>query len=199
MGKGPITAVAVAVTPPSSSGGMAASLTSAQCAAEHLPGQERCVWPEIHPHGCPLAGTGCSVCLAAGSRHSLCCLCPLTCWRGCHMCCLLDIRCSSADPGQAAFIPAPPAALTCSLHCRALFFQLWARGWGVSPAPHQRGSACWGCCGFLSKSLEIRSDAVLLAEAICISDIRPASFPRGSALLSWHRALCQMHGPVKHL
>lgn len=51
MGTGPITAVAVAVTPPSSSGGMAASLASAECAAEHLPGQERCVWPEIHSHG----------------------------------------------------------------------------------------------------------------------------------------------------
>lgn len=99
------------------------------------------------PGGFPWLGrAGCSVCLAAGRRHSLPWLCPLSCRRGCHMCCLLDIRCcaSSADPGQAGFMPDPSAALTCSLCCRALFFQLWARGWGVSPAPHQHGQCLLG-------------------------------------------------------
>lgn len=137
----------------------------------------------------PMAGTGCSVCRAAGRRHSLC---PLTCWRGCHMCCLLDIRCSSStDPGQAAFMPDPSAALTCSLHCRALFFQLWAGGWGVSPAPHQCGQCLLGllwvssqvtgdqerCTAAGRGNLHIRYPPCFLPEGKCFAQLAQSPVP----------------------
>lgn len=60
-------------------------------------------------------------------------------------------------------------------------------------------SACWSCCGLLSKSPETSSEArLLLEEATCLSDIRPVSFPWKSALINWRWPPCQTRGPVEH-
>lgn len=171
--------------------GMAASW-AAQRKAEHLQGQDR---PEIPvPRPSPgwdvlaavcawlqRGGTACPGCVPSRAGEDVTCV---VCWTSaapaaltqgkpdlCRILLLLSDAAFTAEPSSFS-----------SGQGDGEFLQL----------PTSMASACWGCCGLLSKSLEISSEAPLLAEAICISDIRPASFPRRSALISWHRALCQM-------
>lgn len=137
-------------------------------------------------------GTACSRCVPSCAGEDVTCI---VCWTS-----------------------AAPAAVTQGKPYLCQIFLLLSLGWpdaafAGEPFPFSSGrgdgeslqllasaaSACWGCCGLLSKSLESSSEAgLLLAEATFLSDIRPASFPRGSALISWRRPPCQMQGPVKH-
>lgn len=118
-----------------------AASAAAQCNSEHPHGQERRVWPEIPV---PWLSPGCSVCLAAGRRHSLPWLCPLTCWRGCHMCYLMDIRCTAAltqgKPGLCRIL----LLLSDAAFTTEPFSFSSGQGDEVSPAPHQRGQCLLG-------------------------------------------------------
>lgn len=205
LGNGPrCSLLAVAVTPPSSQDGFDVNVRgpAAQFKAKHLQGQYKCVARAEIPRllGC----AGCNACLAAGRRHSLLPLCPLVCWRGCHMHCLLDIRCaSSRDPGQAVFMPDPSAALPglvrCSLYWRALSFRLWARGRRISPGPHWCGSCLLGLpwVAFQVTGDQQRGTTAAGRGNLLIR-YPPCFLPAGKCFDQLVQAPCQTQGPVEH-
>lgn len=97
-------------------------------------------------HGLPLAGT-CWLQCVPGCREEAqpaLAVSPHVLERMSHVLSAGHPLRQQPDPGQAGFMPDPSAALRCSLYCRALFFQLWARGWRISPAPHQHGQCLLG-------------------------------------------------------
>lgn len=123
---------------------------------------------------------------------------------GCHMCRLLDIRrASSRDPGQAVFMPDLSAALPglarCSLCWRALSFKLWARGWGISPAPRQRGQCL---LGLLWVAFQVTGDQQRGRTAAGGGNLLirypPCFLPAGKCFDQLAQAPRQTQGPVKH-